>query len=258
MIADVVPYFLGQVKREIQSRYIGSVGGVLWNVAHPLLLLGIYGFVFTVIMPARLPEHMGTEFVPFLALALWPWLAFAESLQRACTAITDNSGLIQKIAMPMGTTVASRVVATFVVHGSGWLLALLALSFLGTDFHWIRAILLLPFLLILMVFALGLGMLLASMQVFIRDTMLMLTPLITIWFFCTPILYPTDIIPVEYQHFYAFNPMTAFMEIPRGIMLSTPFEWHVLHPEAILYSIVVLLVGYGVHRRVKNHYDEYL
>jgi len=79
--------------REIRSRFIGSATGWIWLIVTPLLLLAVYAFVFGVIFRARVPEGLDMPFVAWLAVALWPWLAFSEALQRGSQAIQQHAAL---------------------------------------------------------------------------------------------------------------------------------------------------------------------
>ncbi|MHB8679729.1 MAG: ABC transporter permease, partial [Rudaea sp.] len=88
------------IRRDIRNRYLGSFSGGLWALLQPLAQLAVYGFVFVYVFKARVPGADAPGYVPFLALALWPWTAFAEGLSRATTAIQDNAALIRKVALP--------------------------------------------------------------------------------------------------------------------------------------------------------------
>src|SRR5690242_13577961 len=88
------------VRREIGNRYLGSFSGGLWALFQPLIQLAVYGVVFVFVFRQGAPAGSNIGYVPFLALALWPWTAFSEGLSRATTAIQDNAPLIRKVAMP--------------------------------------------------------------------------------------------------------------------------------------------------------------
>src|SRR5579859_7648504 len=88
------------VRRDIRNRYLGSFSGGAWALLQPLIQLAVYGFVFVYVFKARPPGADASGYVPFLALGLWPWIAFSEALTRSATAIQDNAALIGKIALP--------------------------------------------------------------------------------------------------------------------------------------------------------------
>src|SRR5437016_7999679 len=90
--------FVNLFRRELRTRYLGSVSGLTWALLHPLALLAVYHFVFTTIF--RTGAMNGKSFLIFVAVALWPWLAAQEGLQRGTTSIAGHAGLIRKVAFP--------------------------------------------------------------------------------------------------------------------------------------------------------------
>src|SRR5665213_4211942 len=90
--------FANFFQREIQTRYLGSVTGLAWALVTPIALLAVYQFVFTEIFPAR--GFGQSSFLTFLAVALWPWFATQEAIQRGTTALPGYAGLIRKVAFP--------------------------------------------------------------------------------------------------------------------------------------------------------------
>lgn len=245
------------VRREITERYLGSMAGAVWGLFHPILLLATYAFVFTHIIPARIPDaEFG--FVPYLALAFWPWLAFAESLQRGATAITDHAALIDKVPVPMTTLVLSRVLATFAIHSAGYTLVLAILTISGTSLSGWGVVWVPLYLLLLAVFSFGLTLMAAAFQVFVRDLAQILAALLTVWFFCTPIIYSPALIPAQYHGLFAFNPMTWFAEMPRRLMLYDMVDWSVDDLIAIGLTLAVAAVGYALFRRCRPYFEEFL
>ena len=90
--------FVNFFRRELNTRYLGSLSGFAWAFVHPLVLLVVYHFVFTTIFKTK---GFGSEsFLAFVAIALWPWLAAQEGIQRAATSLAGYAGLIRKVAFP--------------------------------------------------------------------------------------------------------------------------------------------------------------
>ncbi len=89
------------VVRDLKQRYVGSIGGWLWSVIRPIVLLISYTFLFTVIMGQRLGPQFGTDSFPiFFFCGFLPWLLFSDTVMRNCSAITDNAPLITKTVIP--------------------------------------------------------------------------------------------------------------------------------------------------------------
>src|SRR6056297_3042589 len=118
-------------RREIRSRFIGSSAGWLWLIVNPLLTLGVYSVVFGVIFNARAPSGLEMPFVAWLAIALWPWLAFSEGIQRASESMPEHAALISKVPMRRELLVLSSTTAAFVLQLAGFLVVLLLMAALG-------------------------------------------------------------------------------------------------------------------------------
>jgi ABC-type polysaccharide/polyol phosphate export permease len=152
------------VVRDLKSRYLGSMGGLAWSVAHPLLLLGIYAYVFSHVF--RSAGNANVPFVVWLFCGLVPWLAFAEMLQRGCTAVLEHAQLVTKTVFPTQILVMIVVFAALANH----LLALpvVALAVVVTTGHLPSTIALLPvYMLAMGLFALGVGWLTSALQVYV-------------------------------------------------------------------------------------------
>src|SRR2546422_7914453 len=116
------------VLRDLKYRYVGSIGGFLWSVIHPLVSLASYTFVFTVIFPARLGPESGTEnFAIFFFCGFLPWFLFSDTIMRNCSAISDNVPLITKTIIPPEILPISITISNFVHHliGLGILLVVM-------------------------------------------------------------------------------------------------------------------------------------
>ena len=245
-------------RREIKSRLINSSSGWLWLVVTPLLLLAVYGFVFGVIFNARVPEGLEMPFVAWLAVALWPWLAFGESLLKGSNAILQHANLISKVSLPRELLVLSSQSAVFVLHSIGYAVVLIAIQLLGTELTWQGLPYVLLVLFTLYLFALGLGLLLSALQVYVRDLEQVLPTLIMFWFFMTPILYAPQILPGGMAGWLRFNPMSWWMEeIRAGLFLGKWLpDWIFL---ALLGgSLLTLWVGYRVFRRLSSNFEDFL
>ena len=121
--------FVNFFRRELVTRYLGSTSALLWAFLQPLLLLGVYWFVFTSVF--RTAAFGRTSFLLFVAVALWPWLAAQESLTRATVSMPAYGALIRKVAFPHEIVVYASVAATFALQFAGYLVVLVVLSAFG-------------------------------------------------------------------------------------------------------------------------------
>lgn len=123
------------VSRAIRTDYLENLTGFAWLILQPLMLLAVYAFVFTTIFKARIPDVGTGGFVPYLAVAFWPWTAFSEAVLRSSNTISANAALIGKVAFPSELLPLSTVTATFMMNMLGYLAVLLVLQLMGATIH---------------------------------------------------------------------------------------------------------------------------
>jgi ABC-type polysaccharide/polyol phosphate export permease len=191
-------------RRELTTRYLGSISGFAWALVHPLALLAVYHFVFTTVF--RTTGFAGQSFLAFVAVALWPWLAAQEALQRGTVSLAGYAGLIRKVAFPHELVVYASVAATLTLHLAGYLVVLLVLRLSGEPIHLAGLLIALPLWLVLALAVAGLTLALASLQVFVRDVEHVLMPVLMILMYLTPILYPLTLVPESVRPWVAANP----------------------------------------------------
>lgn len=254
------PLFKELVRRELTGRYLGTFSGAAWALAQPMLQLAIYGFVFLQVFRTRLPEgEFGTiGFLPFLAVGLWPWTCFVEAVNRSATVIPDAAGLLGKIALPRPMLVVAPVCAGFLLHTAGFIAVILVLWTGGwLEPRW-SAALIIPLMVMLLIFTLGLAWFFAALNVFIRDIAHALPQVMLLLFFLTPILYPRSLVP-DYLHMFSdANPLALFVGLFRQSLLGVGhYGWlHVLF--AALIALVFAWAGYAVFRRLAPHFEDFL
>ena len=257
-MTPINPVFRQLVSRAVRTDYLGNLTGFAWLILQPLLLLAVYAFVFTTIFKARIPAAEPIGFVPFLAVAFWPWTAFSESVLRASAAVTSNAALIGKVAFPAEFLPLSTVTATFLMQLGGYLAVLVVLQLLGTPLHWPGLLAALPLLLLLGLFAAALGLFTSALQVFVRDLAQILPPLMTFWFFATPILYSVSLLPPGLAGLMQFNPMTWYVDRLRGFLLLGEFGLGVQDLVVPVLTVVLFWLSLRFFRRFSPHFEDFL
>jgi lipopolysaccharide transport system permease protein len=244
------------VARELKARYRGSVLGYFWSFVNPLLLLAIYTFVFTVVLPGA--RETGLEpYALFIFCGLLPWIWFSSSLLDASNVLITNANLIRKVLFP-------AEVLPIVSVGAGLVHFALGLPILGGAFIYfgipVRAadLIWLPVVvLVQLVLTVGIALLVSALTVHLRDLKDLLANLLTIWFFATPILYPRSLAPERVQPLLDLNPFThlaiAYQEI---LFMPGPFTagWR-LGAVAVVAGAVFAL-GYAVFDRLRDTFPE--
>lgn len=244
--------------QELRKRYLGTVGSGFWALAHPLVQLAIYSTVFAVIFQARVPEMPDAPFAVWLALAFWPWIAFAEAVQRASSVIHENGALIGKVALPSDLLVTATTVASFFLHGIGYMAVLLALRGFGlpVELHMI------PLALVLFaalgVLALGAAWIVAALSVFLRDVQQVVAQLLMLGFFLTPIFYSRSMLPADWRPWLDFNPMTGYVESFRALLFDLPGPSTLALAVAAGATVAALMAGRLLFARLSRHFHDFL
>ena len=246
-------------RREVLSRYAGSVTGLAWSLLHPLAQLAIYAFVFSQVFRVGVPPgyHPALTYVAFVAVALWPWIMFSEGLTRAMGSIGANAGLIRKVAFPHRLLVYASVLACCAVHAVGFIAVLVALRVFGEPIH-LRG---LPYALLLMVpymlLATGVGAFLAALQALLRDVEHVVQVVITVLFYASPILYPATLIPAAMQGWVKYNPLAYFSERMREVLLQGA-GLVVADAWVSLGCVAAFLAGLWFFNRLSPSFEDFL
>lgn len=249
--------FVGFLRRELTTRYAGTLAGGLWALAQPVLLLAIYAFVFRVVFRVQVPDLGGNSYLALVACVLWPWMAFQEGVQRGTVAVVNNADLVRKVAFPRELLVMAAVAGSFIVHFGGFCAVLLALSLWGESLHFSTLPVVLAGWVILALLALGLALLTAGMQVVLRDVDHLLGPLFMMFFYATPVLYPLSMVPEGFREWIEMNPMTHALEPMRAALLRG--EWQLGRLAAM--AVVALLLLWGarwVFARLATRFEDFL
>jgi lipopolysaccharide transport system permease protein len=237
------------------DRYLGSALGLAWALISPLLLMGIFTFVFTFVFPGRLPSRPGTlPFVIWLLSGYGPWLAISEGLSTATGSVVANRGIIKNIAFKSEILpVVGALVGVFPLLVS--LIVIFILQLISKN-HPALAVLSLPIVFLLQVaFVSGLGLFLSALNVFVRDTALVLPNLLTILLFASPIFYRIEAYPAVIRRVLQYNPFYVIAACFRAPILDgeLPPAWMVAYLTFI--SAVIFIAGLWWFRRLKSFFD---
>jgi lipopolysaccharide transport system permease protein len=246
------------IRRDIRNRYLGSFSGGVWALVQPLIQLAVYGFVFVYVFKAKVPGADAPGYVPFLALGLWPWVAFSEGITRATTAIADNAPLINKVALPREVLVFAAVAASFLVHGIGFCAIAVALRLCGVPIDMVALPVALAAFAQLFLLALGFAFLCAAVQVFVRDLAPALPQLLMLWMFASPIFYARASLPSQYQGWLGLNPFAYYPESLRVLLLHNGSQDLRAAALALTLALLVMACGLAVFRRLDPHFEDFL
>jgi lipopolysaccharide transport system permease protein len=207
------------VRRDFEQRFVGSAIGWIWGLIHPLVLLLSWYFVFQVCLGMKLTGQPTNNYALFLFAGMLPWLLFSDTVQRSASSLLDQANLITKTVFPAEIIPVSVFLSALISH----LLALvLMVAAAGIYLQRISVfLLLLPvYFLIVGLFSVGLGWIVASLHVFLRDTAQLVSVLLTLWFWVTPIMIAPDSYPRWARIVLIANPLYYIVRSYRTVLLS--------------------------------------
>lgn len=246
------------VRRDLSNRYKGSVMGLAWTVLTPAIQILIFTLIFAGIFNARFggeTSHFG--YAIYMFCGMLPWLAFSEGVQRAATAITENVNLVKRVVFPIETLPLNLALSAIAQQLLGTLVLIVVAAIFEKTFA--PTLLLLPVLLIpQLLVTVGLGWLVASLGVFIRDTAQFTQLLLMAWMYLTPILYPEKIIPEQYRGVVDWNPLAPLIRNYRRILLEGQLpDWRGWLT-TFLFGLLCFGIGYWWFERTKKAFADVL
>jgi len=243
--------------REVQSRYIGTIGGMLWSIINPLMMILVYWFVFSIgfkVQPAG-----GIPFIAVFLCGLIPWSMLTEALTASTGSIRSNAHLVTKTVFPTEILPIINITASLITHSIMLVIFIIVMIFnkIPFSFYNFQSI---YYLFALVIFILGLGWFLSAINVFYKDVGQALSVVLNIWFWFTPIVWLPDMIPHKYQYILKLNPMFYIIDGYKSSFIYHSPVWH--NPVGCIYfwvvSLVVFIIGAVTFKKLKPEFAEVL
>jgi len=232
--------------REVVGRYRGSFIGLGWSFIQPVIMLGVYTFVFSVIFKARWgvePDEGKAAFALALFMGLTTFGVFSEVANAAPSLVLGNANYVKKVVFPLEILPLVRLFSALI--NALFSLAVLFAGILVINHFIHRTALLLPLIwLPMLLFTLGCGYFLASLGVFVRDIGTVIGVVTTMLFFLTPIFYPVSAVPEAFRVVFRMNPLALFVEDARRVVLwglSPDWSWFFV---GMALSLAVFISGF--------------
>ena len=257
--------------RDVQSRYRGSVLGILWSLITPILTVGLYTFLFSVVFHAQWGEdfrsteiasssssglgHAQYALILFTGLMLHSFLA--DIMQRATGVVVSQANLVKKVVFPLHVLPAVVVFSSVFQILVSCIVLLLALLLSGQGAHlsWVSLPLLLaPFV----VLGLGVAWVLSAMGVYLRDLSQIMSWLITALLFSAPVLYPLNTVSQKLGSYLLLNPLTFMVEEWRQVIYAGAWpHWGAWGVYAGV-SFLIAGMGFAVFEKMKKGFADVL
>jgi len=245
--------------RDLSVRYKSSILGFLWTLLNPLLLMLVFTIVFQVLIPTDIPY-----FPIFILIGILAW-NFCAGAAMACThSIVGNADLVRKVYFPREMLPLSSVLASLVHFTLALTLVFVLAPLAGLPLtplaFWLPVVVAFQ-----TVFLAGLGLILAAINVFFRDTDPIMDVALLAWFFLTPIFYPLDVlfdkaigqVNVGWL-MHVLNPMASFISTYRLVIIDRASPDPAFLARTFAVSLLVLVVGYVLFKKLEPRFGEEL
>lgn len=235
---------------DLKLKYKGSVLGLAWSLANPLMMLAVYTIAFDYILQIRVENFPLFFFIGYL-----PWTFLSNSLTMSAVCIVSNGALLNKIYFPRAILPLSIVLSNAFQFLLAAVCLLPVLWWVGMPLG--RTLFAFPLVFLLQfAFAFGLSELAAVSHTFFRDTRHLLDVLLTIWFWMTPIVYPTELVPDVLRPWIELNPMTSYLRAYRALALYGQWPDIATLVSTLVWSAVALMAGSVVFNNHSRRFAE--
>jgi ABC-type polysaccharide/polyol phosphate export permease len=238
------------VSRDFKTRYKRSYLGILWSLLNPLLLILVYTLAFDYIMKIRVKD-----FPMFFMCGFLPWSYFSAGILTSFSSLSDSGYLIKAVYFPREIVPLSIVLSCLLHFLITFIFVFPILFIYGYLPQW--SYLSLPVIVLLQtIFVFGLSLFLSSIHVYFRDLRYILDVVLMAWFWLTPVVYPSTLIPESYLFLYKLNPMTLFVTAYRDVLLNgtlpIPKYWIAI----LIATFGSLALGYLPYLRIRKRLAE--
>ena len=240
------------VSRDLKVKYRRSFLGYLWSLLNPLLMMVVMTVVFSYMFRFEIPN-----FPLYLICGNTLWTFFNESTTMAMHSVLANGALIRKVYVPKFIFPISRVLSSFVTMSFSLVAILIVMIFTRVPFSYTMLLFPIP-LFFLLLFSMGIGMILSALSVFFRDIVHLYGVLTLAWMYLTPIFYPIAALPEEVAGIVKCNPMYYYITFFRDLVLYGQIPEASMWIWCIASSLVSLLLGLGIFRKLQKNFILYV
>ncbi|MCB6508450.1 ABC transporter permease [Dorea sp. 210702-DFI.3.125] len=237
------------VARDVKIKYRRSVLGVLWTLLNPLCMMIILSLVFSNIFKFDVENYS-----LYILSGQVVFNFFSGATTDAMSSIISNGSLIKKVYVPKYLFVLSRIISSFINLLASFTALLLVMIATRAELHWKVVLVVIP-LILLVVFSLGVGLVLAAITVKFRDVMHLYSVFTTALMYLTPVIYPMSILPNWLYKLVMLNPLTNMLMMFRDVMINN----NIFDLKSLIIAIIetALMFLIGLYVFYKNQ-DEFI
>lgn len=246
------------VVRDFRSRYTGAALGIVWSLIQPMAMMGVLYFVLN--YGLRAGGASDPMFVPWLFIGMVCWNFFSDAVNAVTGAFHEYAFLVKKIKFPLHIIPVVKLLTALILHAVFLAVVVIINASYGLkpSIYWLQIPI---FMTLLAVLAFGIGLITSALNVFARDVAQVVTVILQFAFWVTPIVWSSDRIPEKFQWIVNLNPVYGAISAYRDAMMSN--QWYFLaKPVAffgvLLISILTLVLGIAVHKRLRPHFADVL
>ncbi|HEX4334583.1 MAG TPA: ABC transporter permease [Polyangiaceae bacterium] len=246
--------FWALVAKDFKARYRAQSLGLFWSIAHPLVMMLTTTVAFEWVLKVQI-----ANFPIFYLIGAILWQLFANVLTGTTSSMLDNAGLIKHTTFPRFLFPISTVFSNLIPFGMELVLVFAFFPVFPGSYHLNESLLALPFVLALEVILLiGLGLMTSSLNARYRDVLYLVTSVLTVGFWATPILYSSTMAPEWIRPFFLLNPMGFVIESTRGIVMKGTWPSAPYMAAVTVESLLVFVAGAAVFRRQGRKIADYV
>ncbi len=252
-------------KNDFKTRYAGSYLGIIWAFVQPVVTVLLYWFVFTVALPSRAVAIKGDIEIPYilwLIAGIVPWFFFSEALSNGTSALLEYDYLVKKVVFKISILPIIKIISAIFVHAFFILFTLILFACYGyyPDLYTLQIF---YYSACMFVFVLGLCYITCSIIVFFRDLGQIISILLQVGIWATPILWNLNIMAASHPKLmilFKLNPMNYIVEGYRNALIDKIWFWETFYSTAYFWILTFILFAVGalVFKRLKVHFADVL
>ncbi|MBI3464463.1 MAG: ABC transporter permease [Planctomycetes bacterium] len=235
------------VTQELKVRYQRSVLGFFWTLLNPILMMAVLATVFSHLISMK-------DYALYLFAGMLPWVFFATSVDAGANCLIRAEGLIRKVYLPKMLFPIAAMLINLINLSLSMMALFLLLQVIAPRVSW-SILTVPPAMVLLAVFTLGIGMLVATVNTFFRDFGHIVTVLLQAWYFLTPVIYSLDVLSEKLRRVIVWNPMSALLHLFHCAIYYRELPSGATVGYAVLSALVSLGIGYAAF---KYHEDRFI